>query len=73
MTTTSETTATYTVLGMTCGHCVSSVTESVERLPGVTGVDVRLDRGTLTVASAAPLDPGAVRAAVEDAGYEVGS
>ena len=61
----------YTVVGMTCGHCVSAVTEEVSQLPGVTGVDVDLASGGLTVTSEAPVDESAVRAAVEEAGYEV--
>jgi copper chaperone len=64
-------TATYTVVGMTCGHCVTAVTEEVSQLPGVTGVDVELASGGLTVTSEAPVDETAVRAAVEEAGYEV--
>jgi len=64
-------TSTYTVAGMTCGHCVSSVTEEVSAVPGVTGVDVDLATGAVTVTSDAPLDDAAVRAAVEEAGYEV--
>jgi copper chaperone len=64
-------TATYTVTGMTCGHCVASVTEEVSQVPGVTAVDVDLESGGLTVASEAPVDEAAVRAAVEEAGYEV--
>jgi len=65
-------TATYTVVGMTCGHCVNAVTEEVSQLPGVTGVDVDLASGGVTVTSEAPVDGSAVRAAVEEAGYEVG-
>jgi copper chaperone len=64
-------TASYTVVGMTCGHCVSAVTEEVSLVPGVTAVDVDLASGGLTVTSDAPLDQSAVRAAVEEAGYEV--
>ena len=60
-------TATYTVTGMTCGHCVSSVTEEVTALPGVTDVDVDLESGRLTVTGDAAQDE--VRAAVEEAGY----
>ena len=62
-------TATFTVTGMTCGHCVSSVTEEVSEVAGVEHVDVVLDTGTLTVTSAEPVDAAAVRAAVEEAGY----
>ena len=64
-------TTTYAVVGMTCGHCVNAVTEEVSRLPGVTGVDVDLASGGVTVTSEAPVDESAVRAAVEEAGYEV--
>ena len=64
-------TAIYTVVGMTCGHCVSAVTEEVSQVPGVSGVDVDLESGGLTVTSDAPVDEAAVRAAVEEAGYEV--
>jgi len=64
-------TATYTVTGMTCGHCVSAVTEEVTAVPGVTGVDVDLASGRLTVTSDAPVDDDDVRAAVDEAGYEL--
>jgi len=65
------TTASYTVVGMTCGHCVNSVTEEVSAVPGVSTVDVDLESGGLTVTSDAPVDDAAVRAAVEEAGYSV--
>ena len=64
-------TATYTVVGMTCGHCVTSVTEEVAQVPGVTNVDVELVTGGLTVTSDGGVEDAAVHAAVEDAGYEV--
>ena len=64
-------TSTYTVAGMTCGHCVNAVTDEVSQVPGVTAVDIDLDSGGLTVRSEAPVDEHAVRAAVEEAGYEV--
>ena len=64
-------TATYTVVGMTCGHCVNSVTEEVSQVPGVTDVEVDLAGGGLTVTSESGVDDGAVRAAVEEAGYQV--
>ena len=64
-------TETYTVTGMTCGHCVSSVTEEVTELPGVTDVAVDLASGSLTVTAAQPLGEDAVRAAVEEAGYQL--
>ncbi|MFI6982478.1 heavy-metal-associated domain-containing protein [Embleya sp. NPDC050154] len=64
-------TATFTVSGMTCGHCVSSVTEEVSEVSGVTDVKVELASGLVTVTSEAPVDADAVRAAVVEAGYEV--
>lgn len=62
---------TYTVTGMTCGHCVASVTEEVQEVPGVEKVDVVLETGQVTVTSAEPLDEAPVRAAVEEAGYQL--
>ena len=64
-------TSTHTVTGMTCGHCVASVTEEVSDIPGVDQVDVVLETGALSVTSSQPIDPVAVRAAVEDAGYQI--
>jgi copper chaperone len=61
----------YTVKGMTCGHCVSAVSEEVGRLDGVTDVQVDLPSGVVTVASTTPLDVTAVSAAVDEAGYEL--
>jgi copper chaperone len=63
--------ATYTVEGMSCDHCVAAVTAELTALPGVTGVDVDLAGGRVRVVSDTPLDDGAVRAAVDEAGYEV--
>ena len=62
-------TSTYTVTGMTCGHCVASVTEEITEIAGVETVDVVLESGRVTVTSSQPLDPAAVEAAVEEAGY----
>jgi copper chaperone len=59
------------VPGITCGHCVSAITTSVSRVPGVDAVDVDLASKTVHVAGSAPLD--SVRAAIDDAGYEVAS
>jgi copper chaperone len=67
------TTSTYTVRGMTCGHCVAAVTEEVARIAGVTGVQVELESGAVTVTSDGSLDVADVRAAVEEAGYELTS
>ncbi|WP_151083939.1 heavy-metal-associated domain-containing protein [Nocardioides cynanchi] len=62
-------TQTWTVTGMTCEHCVASVTEEVAELPGVRSVDVLLAEGTVTVTADAPLADDDVRRAVEEAGY----
>ncbi|MEO7015087.1 MAG: cation transporter [Leifsonia sp.] len=64
----------YLVAGMTCSHCVASVTEELEALDGVDAVTVELNAGgtsTVTVSSAAPLDTDAVRAAIDEAGYSL--
>lgn len=61
---------TYTVQGMTCGHCVSSVKEEVGELSGVTDVEVDLATGRLDVAGESVTDD-AVRLAVQGAGYEI--
>ena len=63
--------STYTVTGMTCGHCASSVTEEVQEIPGVESVDVFLESGAVTITSVEPIDEAAVRAAVEEAGYQL--
>ena len=60
---------TYTVVGMTCGHCVASVTEEVTALAGVTDVNVDLESGALTVTGDASAED--VKAAVEEAGYQL--
>lgn len=64
-------TSTFTVTGMTCSHCVASVTEEVTAVPGVTAVDVDLATGGLTVTSDAPVDDASIKAAVEEAGYQL--
>ena len=66
-----STTTTFKVAGMSCGHCVTAVTEQVAALEHVTGVDVELTTGLLTVTSNAALDPAAIVAAVDEAGYDV--
>ena len=68
------TTTDYLVTGMTCQHCVASVTEEVGELAGVDAVTVDLNTGgasTVRVTSSAPLDEAAVRTAVEEAGYSL--
>ena len=64
-------TANYTVAGMTCGHCVASVTAEVSKIEGVTAVDVDLATGAVIVQSTQPVDAQAVADAVDEAGYSV--
>ena len=64
-------TSTYTVTGMTCGHCVSSVTEELGEVAGVTGVDVVLETGAVNVTSDRELDSAEVVEAVTEEGYKV--
>jgi copper chaperone len=63
--------STYTVTGMTCSHCVASVTEEISEINGVTGVAVDLPTGAVTVTSSKPIDGAEVQAAVEEAGYQL--
>jgi copper chaperone CopZ len=64
-------TVTYSVSGMTCGHCESAVTKEVAALPGVTRTTADAKTGTVTIDSEQPLDDEAVRAAVDEAGYDL--
>ncbi len=66
---TETTSQTYVVTGMTCEHCVNSVTEEVSAIDGVTDVQVDLATGGLTVTSSGPVEDAAVAAAVDEAGY----
>lgn len=61
----------YTVEGMTCGHCVSAVTEEITKIAGVRGVQVDLGTGRVTVSSETPLADADVAAAVDEAGYDL--
>jgi copper chaperone len=65
------TTATYLVAGMSCGHCVNAVTSELSKIDGVSGVDVALEVGEVTVTSDAPLTEADVVAAIDEAGFEL--
>ena len=65
------TTTTFTVTGMSCGHCATSVREEIAEVPGVNAVDVDLATGTVTIDSASQVDTTAIKSAVEDAGYQL--
>jgi copper ion binding protein len=64
-------TTTYTVVGMTCAHCVASVTEEVAEVPGVTDVRVDLATGILRVTTDEPVSVETIGAAVDEAGYQL--
>ncbi|QLA15605.1 heavy-metal-associated domain-containing protein [Desulfolutivibrio sulfoxidireducens] len=59
------------VKGMSCNHCVMSVKKALSGLPGVTDVDVSLEKGLATFEAAA-LDAEAVRQAIAKIGFEPG-
>jgi copper chaperone CopZ len=59
----------YRVDGMTCDHCRVAVTSEVSRIPGVAAVDVDLDTKLVRV-EGADVDPAAVVAAIDEAGYD---
>ncbi|HET6989554.1 MAG TPA: heavy-metal-associated domain-containing protein [Kribbella sp.] len=68
------TTTTYSVTGMTCGHCTAAVTEELAKLPGVHEVSIELNAGgtsAVHVTSESVLEETAVREAVDEAGYEL--
>lgn len=62
---------TYTVTGMTCEHCVASVSEEVQEISGVEEVQVVLETGSLTITSSESIDDADVQTAVESAGYQL--
>lgn len=64
-------TSVYTVRGMTCGHCANSVMTEITKIPGVTGVQVDVAAGRVSVEADEPVSGDAVAEAVEEAGYEV--
>ncbi|MFH8368825.1 heavy-metal-associated domain-containing protein [Streptomyces sp. NPDC018031] len=64
-------TTVYQVTGMTCGHCEGAISQEISAIAGVSSVTATAATGRVTVVSAAPLDDEAVRAAVDEAGYEL--
>jgi copper chaperone CopZ len=69
-----STSTTYGVSGMTCGHCVTAVSEELSRLPGVREVSVELVAGGVSsvhVLSDGELAAAHVREAVDEAGYDL--
>jgi len=71
---TDSTITTLQVDGMTCEHCVASVTEELLEVDGVDSVEVDLNPGgasTVSIATSAPVEPESLRAAVDEAGYQL--
>jgi copper chaperone len=66
-----DTLTTFTVSGMTCGHCVAAVTEEVSKLPGVLRVDIDLSTGLVTVTADHLIDEAEFAVAIDEAGFEV--
>ncbi|MDQ0787075.1 copper chaperone CopZ [Streptomyces sp. B3I7] len=69
--TTTGVTTVYKVSGMSCGHCEGAVGSEISELDGVSSVKAVASTGEVTVVSAAPLEEAAVRAAVDEAGFEL--
>jgi copper chaperone len=61
-------TTTYSISGMTCQHCVTSVREEVSEVAGIDGIDIDLASGRMTITGNG-YDDAAIRAAVAEAGY----
>ncbi|WP_217250104.1 heavy-metal-associated domain-containing protein [Streptomyces sp. AC602_WCS936] len=62
---------TYAVAGMSCGHCKATLTRVIGELDGVTGVDVQVDTGRVTVTATGRPDDAAIAEVVDEAGYEL--
>jgi copper chaperone CopZ len=62
---------TYAVSGMSCGHCKATLTKVIGELDGVSGVEVDLGSGQVTVTGAAEPDDGVIAEVVDEAGYEL--
>ncbi|MBB1244454.1 heavy-metal-associated domain-containing protein [Streptomyces durbertensis] len=71
MDTRSHTTTVYKVTGMSCGHCEKAIGEELGALDGVTSVTASAKDGLVTVDASTALDEEAVRAAIDEAGYEL--
>jgi copper ion binding protein len=63
--------ATYSVSGMTCDHCARAVEAEVGKIAGVASVSVDLGAGQVTLRADGPIDDARMRAAVEEAGFEI--
>ncbi|WP_121716205.1 heavy-metal-associated domain-containing protein [Streptomyces sp. E5N91] len=70
-TTQDSVTTVYKVSGMSCGHCEGAVSGEISEIAGVASVQAVASTGEVTVVSGAPLEDAAVRAAVDEAGFEL--
>lgn len=70
-TSSSDSSITFSVPGMTCGHCEAAIKQEVGGVAGVTGVDVDLDSKDVVVTGTS-LDRDAIVAAIDEAGFDVG-
>ncbi|WP_280506626.1 heavy-metal-associated domain-containing protein [Nocardia farcinica] len=68
---TTTTTSTYVVSGMSCGSCVGKVSAGLEKLSGIDDVDIDLTSGAVTVTGASAADAALIQASVENLGYEL--
>ncbi|MER7481067.1 heavy-metal-associated domain-containing protein [Streptomyces sp. NPDC126510] len=69
--TTGPVTTVFKVTGMSCGHCEGAVSGEISQISGVSSVTAVAKTGEVTVVSAIPVDDEAVRAAVDEAGFEL--
>ncbi|MFI6514847.1 heavy-metal-associated domain-containing protein [Spirillospora sp. NPDC050679] len=60
----------YSVPEISCGHCVNAISGEVRQVPGVSQVTVDVDAKTVTV-EGTDLDDAALRAAIDEAGYDI--
>jgi copper chaperone len=63
---------TVPVKGMSCNHCVASVTKALEAVPGVANVTVSLEKGLAAFEEKTPVDAELIRAAIKKIGFEPG-
>lgn len=62
---------TVKIKGMSCGHCVASVTKALSTIAGISNVEVNLEKGEATYTETKPVDPDAIRQAIAGIGFEV--
>ncbi|MCK1798605.1 heavy-metal-associated domain-containing protein [Streptomyces sp. XM4193] len=67
----STVTTVYKVTGMSCGHCENAIREELTEVAGVLEVSASAKEGLVTVTSTEEPEEAAVRAAVDEAGYEL--